>query len=146
MEEQLISFETAKLAKEKGLLKCEEYFYTEEDGLCSIDGDGEFLNIFNSNLEQIDYRYDCNGDFWYDEENDEFYEPEKYLAITQSLLQKWLRENYQLHITIYSASQESWMYRITRPHQELHEGLYDEDFENYEECLEHALQEALKLI
>ena len=101
MEEQLVSFETAKLAKEKGFdLKIENNYFAKSE----------------------------------------------FPAPTQSLLQKWLRENYQLHITIYSSSQESWMYRITRPHQDFDEGLYDEDFENYEECLEHALQETLKLI
>lgn len=67
-------------------------------------------------------------------------------APTQSLLQKWLREKYSLHITIFSSSQESWMYRITKPHQQLNEDFYDEDYDTYEDALEAALIKALNLI
>ena len=63
--------------------------------------------------------------------------------ITQSLLQRWLREVHKIHITITSVSQESWMYRITRPGQKLTEGAYGEDFNSYEEALEDALQYSL---
>ena len=72
-------------------------------------------------------------------ESDEF-------GVTQSLLQKWLREEHQLHITIYSKSQESWMYRITRPGQALEEGLYCDDAGDYEEALDWALEACLNLI
>ncbi len=74
-----------------------------------------------------------------DTETDEF-------GITQSLLQKWLREEHRLHITIYSKSQESWMFRITRPGQTLEEGMYNEDFDNYEEALDYALEACLNMI
>ncbi len=67
-------------------------------------------------------------------------------GVTQSLLQKWLRDTHKLHITIFSSSQESWMFRITRPHQKLEEGLYGEDYNSFEEALEEGLQEGLKLI
>lgn len=66
--------------------------------------------------------------------------------ITQSLLQRWLREVHKIHITITSVSQESWMYRITKPGQKLTEGAYGEDFYTYEEALENGLQIALNLI
>lgn len=52
---------------------------------------------------------------------------------------KYLREEKQLHITIYSQSQESWQYRVTRPHQKIVDGLFGEDFEDYEEALEDAI-------
>jgi len=60
---------------------------------------------------------------------------------------KWLRELYHFHITIFSRSQESWMYRITGPGQTLKDGDYGEDFATYEEaagaavkyCLEHKI-------
>ena len=151
-KEQLISFETAKLTKEKQFQEYTSYFYTEETGLCSIDGDGDILNIYNNDLTLKDIIWDCNGDFWYNEIEDEedvyaqTYEPIKYPAPTQSLLQKWLREKHKIHITIFSSSQESWMFRITKPNQMLTEGIYGEDFITYEEALEVGLQEALKLI
>ena len=59
--------------------------------------------------------------------------------------QKWLRENHNLHITIFSSSQESWMCRITKPHQKLEEGVYGEDFTSYEDALLHAIKECIKL-
>ena len=60
--------------------------------------------------------------------------------------QKWLRENHYLHITIFSSSQESWMYRITKPHQKLEDGIYGEDFTSYEEALSEGIKEAVKIL
>ena len=60
--------------------------------------------------------------------------------------QKWLREEKNLHITIFSSSQESWMYRITKPHQKLEDGMYGEDFTSYEEALLEGVKEAVKLL
>lgn len=66
---------------------------------------------------------------------------------TLQMAMKWLRELYHFHITVFSQSQESWMYRITGPGQMLKDGDYGEDFATYEEaanaaveyCLEHKI-------
>ena len=83
MEEQLISFDTAKLAKEKGFnIPCEN-FYIEY-----IDDD--VADLFN---------YEEQRGSGYAElyrNNQEF----KYSAPTQSLLQKWLREVHSIHIEV----------------------------------------------
>ena len=60
--------------------------------------------------------------------------------------QKWLRENYYLHITIFSSSQESWMFRITKPHQKLEDGIYGEDFTSYEEALLEGIKQAIRIL
>lgn len=60
--------------------------------------------------------------------------------------QKWLREEKKLHITIYSQSQESWQYRITKPHQKLEDGLHREDFSSFEDALNHAIKECIKYV
>lgn len=60
--------------------------------------------------------------------------------------QKWLREEKKLHITIFSQSQESWQYRITKPHQRLEDGLHGEDFSSFEEALAEGLREAVKIL
>lgn len=60
--------------------------------------------------------------------------------------QKWLREEKKLHITIFSQSQESWQYRITKPHQKLEEGVHGEDFVSYEEALTEGIKEAVKIL
>ena len=62
------------------------------------------------------------------------------------LAQKWFRDEHKLHVTIYSCSQESWMYRITKQSQQLEEGIYAEDFSSYEEALDNALQKMCELI
>jgi len=114
MKEQLITFETAKLAKEKGF----DSKYTEDyDTLGFVQQRGI---LESHNLERVS-------------------------APTQSLLQKWLREVHNIHITITSISQESWQYHITKPGQRLGDN-YEEDFYTYEEALESGLHQALKLI
>ena len=70
MEEQLISFETVKLAKDKGF---------------DVD---KYLSIDDENPKNINSNY-----------NPQNYQP-WYLNITQSLLQKWLREEHNIHINI----------------------------------------------
>ena len=62
------------------------------------------------------------------------------------LAPKWFRDEHKLHVTIYSCSQESWMYRITKQGQKLEEGIYAEDFSSYEEALDDALQKMCELI
>ena len=60
--------------------------------------------------------------------------------------QKWFREIHNLHITIFSQSQEAWQYRITKPHQRLEDGLHGEDFVSYEEALSEGIKEAVKIL
>lgn len=67
-------------------------------------------------------------------------------APTLDVAQRWLREVHHLHITIFSSSQESWMFRITKPHQKLENGVYREDFYTYEEAQEAGEKKALELI
>jgi hypothetical protein len=158
MKEQLITFETAKLAKEKGFDEiCKGFYYA---GHYETWKEGEETNnsseIFDSNS--------CT-------------------APTQGLLQKWLREIYDIHINIrhedyfhlskykyfhYDISQGS-LTDVTK-NVDLHGDILDEcsqdipgnylndekfsklvferefAFKTYEEALEHGLQEAIKFI
>lgn len=75
-------------------------------------------------------------------------------APTQSLLQKWLREIHNLHICIELES-NAWHYIIKECYQTydkrkesdiINDEWYMIDFDTYEDALETALQEALKLI
>ena len=79
MQEQLISFETVKLAKEKGL---EQYptklFYPY------YNYKGEFKGDVKDYLKK----------YLNEEDTTNF---ENVFAPTQSLLQKWLREKYDIH-------------------------------------------------
>ena len=120
MKETLISFETAKLAKEKGFLEpCFHYFtlngdekYFREDGMyfLSIGANGRII-----------------------------------LRPTQSLLQKWLRENHSIFVAIktdtsvneilgFEVRLKSWKFPP----------IYLDFFKDYEEALEAGLYESLK--
>lgn len=135
MEEQLISFETAKLAKEKKFnIPCEN-FYIEY-----IDDD--VADLFN---------YEEQRGSGYAElyrNNQEF----KYSASTQSLLQKWLREVHNIIIVIQLDQTtypkycfNVYKYKDFGNWEDINNpdwGLYSK----YEGALEDGLQLALKLI
>ena len=105
MEDTLITFETAKLAKEKG---------------CNLE-----------NCTCGGYP-DC---ICYDK------------IISQSLLQKWLREKYDIDViinTYRNQNQKYYKYFISEKSKNV---VKSEEYYNiYEDALEVGLQEALKLI
>lgn len=134
MKEQLISFETAKLAKEKGF---------------------EWVNFLKPNIPLVyptTNQYDCYNDSGqlihpklYNKSNPH------YPAPNQSLLQKWLREIKYLSVLVYMDSELDHYY-VIYPIDErctykgkivISKSIYSND---YERCLEAGLQEALKLI
>ena len=128
MKEELIALETAKIAKEKGFKSSvSNHIYNKEGKLLSP-------------IDQMDLMREQ------DSIQDYFKIIKSYPnACTQSLLQKWLREVHNIHITITSMSQESWQSHVTRKGGKLGES-YTEDAHTYEEALEVGLQEGLKLI
>ena len=145
MREKIINFKTAKLALKKGIVIDSEYFYTELNGLCNIVSEGELLNVFNDDLTLKEYHYDCNGEFWFNEDGG-IIQMEKFPATTQSLLQRILRDEYFVDINIES----SYNYTLSISKYEYY--IVQEDcsseceFNTYEEALEAALYETLELI
>ena len=132
MEEQLISFETAKLAKEKGF---DEKVYREYDK-------SGYLRCTSKSADVVLGPYD------------ELLKSTEYPAPTQSLLQKWLREVHKINIFISSKTIENKTIFI--PHgrtipDTIKNNLIVDIIQyctnnTYEEALEIALFEALKLI
>ena len=118
IKETLVSFKVAKLAKKKGFDEVCSYLYENSKDMV-------YTTHKNSGLNK---HFD-----WYS-------------APTQDLLRTWLLEIHSIHITIFSKSQESWMYRITTKGQSLENGLYGEDFYSYEEALDEGLYHALNLL
>lgn len=135
MEEQLISFNTAKLAKEKGFdIPCEN-FYVEY-----IDDDD--VDLFNYE-EQRGSRY---AELY--RNNTEF----KFSAPTQSLLQKWIREIHNIIVEpIFDETADDgfpWLLSIYKNKKDIvteNHKLFGDYFDNYEETLEVGLYQALKL-
>lgn len=143
MEEELITFDTAVLAKEKGFnIFSKECYYPYE-------------SIFRSHNRPIDYDFTWPTKFlegaacWNDEL---FYTP------TQSLLQKWLREKHDKHIMVQKTTSvcshyQVFIYDRKGGNESYSEALhivdrkYTESYaDSYEQALEVGLQEALKLI
>jgi hypothetical protein len=134
MEEKLIEFQTAQLAKEKG-----------------------FDNILTSHvfdLQQECHYLDGCSDYIHKKALNWTFRP------TQGLLQKWLREVHKLHIEVEftdSTTQYYYEYSIVNSNERdycdasftdsakrIHDGRFT--FKSYEEALEEGLIKSLKLI
>ena len=143
MEEELISFETAKLAKEKGF---DEKVYREYDK-------SGYLRCTSKSADVVLGPYD------------ELLKSTEYPAPTQSLLQRWLREVHNCFIDILphrdgdsknkqweSKKDVFWTVEVDYYGKNFEIELTDDsDFtqhfnKTYEEALEIGLYQALKLI
>ena len=138
MKNELIKFETAKLAKEKGFDEECDYIWEDDIELQKLNyynGGGSGV-ITNSTLKDDADTQDaiCT-------------------VPTQSLLQRWLREVYKINVSTDPVYQETkkhidtgiWFSNVeTLTGRGLSHG--GGDFKTYEEALEKGLQEALKLI
>jgi hypothetical protein len=156
MEEKLISFETAKLAQEKGFnYPCSVVFdlqnnnevidFREQEAIkfiedCETGFRTKALNYFKENYN----RKDDSQDFGY-----------FITRPTQSLLQKWLREVHNIHIKLHSSNTDIFSFEIyfmiyrnvDLNKKNLQNHKYSKiNYSTYEEALEIGLQEALKLI
>lgn len=131
--EQLITFDTAKLAKEKGLRIGSLNYY---------NGNGDLVTI-NKNYSPDHYHKNSDMQRF------------RYEAPTQSLLQKWLREKFFIYVrvdTIHKESYYEWVHMFKRKRDGFKEDFIKSyikeertNFKTYEEALEKGLQEALKL-
>lgn len=143
MEEQLVSFQTAKLAKEKGFdvptlhkVHCSHFHQYEKEGQnANVPLRSEFLPKEEN----------WNGKKHPDPNNSKGTLIGLYLSLpTQTVLQRWLRKKYGIYvwcepITILGTSKpkRKWRSNYHKP------GILNTD---YEKALEIGLYEALKLI
>lgn len=138
MKEELISFETAKLLKEKGFDLETLHFYTKPNSkMFGIDEHGRTYSIKNIPKKLYTSGEECA-----------LRSENIYPAPTQSLLQKWLRKVKEIHLSVWFNSL-SKKYRLEAPNQEINttlQGNFIREFDSYEEALEAGLIEALKLI
>lgn len=123
MKDELVGFEVAKLAKEKGFDELTDYNYSSTGNL--ISGTGRWRNS--------DWAVNIS-------------------APTQSLLQRWIREVYKIDISIepvwnnakkLKSLYSPWVYYRANEEPGDEKQTY---FDSYEQALEEALIEALKLI
>ena len=148
MQEQLISFETAILAKEKGF----------PQSLFNTGWYNRFGNLngrvdINENGEHLYYglgTYISEPKKKVSKEEFEKYTSVSYQAPTQSSLQKLLREEHNISICIYPVLYE-WEVSLHTCHKRKKLPVYlnpenSIHGKTYEEALEKGSQEALKLI
>jgi len=157
MIEDLITFETAKLAKEKGFnIPTIDLWYREDNNTGKIHK-GKARHQRYINCSKM-YSGSNVGDYEESEitiedivrkPSDYPAEKKLYPAPSQSVLQKWLREIYNIHVTtnIYNCSVKTTFYRsrITYFKDNLEQNKY-RGLGKYEQAFEIGLQEALKLI
>ena len=147
MEDQLISFETAKLAKEKGF-KASTYtayidgkFHENEDEPNGYDGwDPAKEEDWNGNAvytKDGSFCFGCQG-------NPNYFEA--CAVTTQSLLKTWLRKEHSIDVNV-KRDYDGWCYSITEFSQgnKFIKGGSSE-MPDYDIELEEGLFEALKLI
>lgn len=119
IHEEICTYEVCKLAKEKGFNeKCYHYY---QKGVLESDG---CFNRYNKGIDSI-----CS-------------------APTQSLLQRWLREEKGIHISVFPnmASSFEFDYIVYTKGDKFWNPIYTahSDFATYELALEDALKYTLK--
>lgn len=137
MKDQLVTFYTAKLAKEKGF-----------DWKCLDNYNSEGIVPGYDSLIHISHYYDSVEEYLFTKNSDSNFHKDWVTAPTQSLLQKWLREEHDIHCVV-NVNPMSWhwaLFKTTRAIRLQRSGRGKGMFYTYEEALEEGLQEALRLI
>ena len=135
IEEQFVSFETAKLLKEAGF-----DVPTRGTWIKNYTGDAAFVEHFYGHTTDDISRHSADG-FQYE-----------YLAPTQALAARWLRDAH--HINVYACfdyekfDEKKWFF--TREHTMVNDdsAVYCSitNYNSYEEALEAGLKHGLELI
>lgn len=155
MKEELISIETAMLAKEKDFNISTQKAYIGESLFINFEesfGEREFYfdaDDFYNDWNRKGWFFDKEGSGCFGCNLDNIKWFEAYSAPTQSLLQKWLRENYKIIVSINIMSDLSYyslLIDINKNKLNLENQSKNRGFSTYEEALEDGLLEALKLI
>lgn len=165
MTEELVSFETAKLAKAKGFdeecMNFWEWYERWDAKLEKLIVEGpfalakpimDFRKVDFGLVEQAKKRPGLYNRIYQPERNRAL-QPWLYARPTQDLLERWLREVHNLYIEIGTfIIGDYWktgyiFFRIERLNSnEEDDGDIQEQFETFERAREAALQHALKLI
>lgn len=140
MEEELVSLETAKIAKEKGFKElCFAAFHKSNDNISYFEsGIMDQKNYFK-------FPTMSNGDKIAVLQKDYIH---TILRPTQSLLQKWLRDTYNINCSIQNRLEDNkivWEFCISIMKEKF--STYSRNnYKSYEEALEAALLGSLGLI
>ena len=136
MEDTLISFKTAKLAKKKGFNKKVLFSYEYSDKKSFLYCGGV---LYNSSKNKYGYTENLEYNLYNHNSHKKL---KVYSAPSQSLLQKWLREKHNIEVYIIP-----WIYNNKTVYDFFvnYEG-ESRAYSTYELALESGLLEGLKLI
>lgn len=134
--EQFVSFDTAKMLKEAGFdVPCRGVYVTDRTGYY------EFREYDNKQTKD-DLCWNTEDGFQYE-----------YLAPTQALAARWLREVHRIVVDVTfippSVNGDVWQYFIGEMDDMVWEGDFepsDRRYKTYEEALEEGLKRSLELI
>ena len=134
--EQYVSFDTAKMLKEAG-------FDVPTRGIYHTDREGNHkFSEYDRNQTSDDLRWNCGDGLQYE-----------YLAPTQALAARWLREVHRIVVDATfippSTDGDVWLYFIGEMDDMVWKGDFepsDRKYATYEAALEAGLQEAIKMI
>ena len=149
MEEQLVKFKTAKLAKEKGFNEG-VYAYFLNDKLHYTTTDWSRLHYYaHISYPNVNKGYLPPTSCFLPKILRGSFEKQYiiYSAPTQSLLQRWLREEFRLSVKIDDSNINGkimYSYIIGKLGSQI--DVVEELFKSYEDALEEGLQRALKII
>lgn len=134
MTEQLIEFETAKLAKEKGFNLAVDVYYNIPN-----------MKIYYWKLKKIkNFKIECaKGNYNPIDWNSSKFKDVCLSAPTQSLLQKWLRDVHNIHIIVSPLKDKTFKVEYSK---DLNYWSKHDLFKTYEKALEKGLYQVLKLI
>jgi hypothetical protein len=143
MKDQLVSFETAKLAKEKGFdILCTKMFSHDVDYM-KAPNVGDVIKFHDGDKNECF----CDPYNWNGTKSPTSM---KYYSVsTQSLLQRWLREKHDIHIKMIPCKEKSSTFYQSEVDGMGTGCLVDDvctDDDSYENILEISIQKALKLI
>lgn len=135
MEERLVDFKTAKLAKAKGFNENCHYHYSYGNGDKSepINGQvyvGGFVDRFGSNRKYKNSEL-ANWDLPYGE----------FSASTQSFLQTWLRDTHNIDVYVLPYNKN-----LNPCYEVIVNNVTYSGYTSYEEALERGLKEGLELV
>lgn len=143
LRDELISFSTAKLAKDKGFCNGSDGCYVQfvEDYIC--DDDPNHPGSYKKDEIRF-YEFFHRNDFNYD----------LCEAPTQTLLRRWLRQKHNIYIDISHGSKDltKYAFHVYRDWNELTSKIIKQIneeivlYDTFEEALENGLQTALNFI
>lgn len=160
MEDQLISFETAKLAKEKGFdWGCNYHIISNSYESSNYSPYSQFQFAISSEMNHL--KPLTNKDLEAFEKLNlggrSYIWSKAITQPTQSLLQRWLREVHGIHVSVHPTFINKKWYikaqRVDYPNDDIITGLFSSwspqnsllHWDTYEEALEAALQITLRL-